>query len=80
MSCYPDPHRHIKDEVKVVLNLSIYAIKTELEHATGVDRSDIAPKKDFIASKTELDKLEINKLVNVPTSLNNFKRKVDDLK
>ena len=29
--------------------------------------------------KTEGDKLDINKLVNVPTSLNNSKTKVDDL-
>ena len=29
--------------------------------------------------KTEDDKLDINKLVNVPTSLNNLKTKVDDL-
>ena len=29
--------------------------------------------------KTEVEKLNINKLTNVPTSLNNFKTKVDDL-
>ena len=29
--------------------------------------------------KAEVDKLGINKLVNVPTSLNNLKTKVDDL-
>ena len=29
--------------------------------------------------KVEFDKLDINKLVNVPTSLNNLKTKVDDL-
>ena len=29
--------------------------------------------------KAELDKLDINKLVNVPTSLNNLKTKGDDL-
>ena len=29
--------------------------------------------------KAEVDKLDINKLVNVPTSLNDLKTKVDDL-
>ena len=29
--------------------------------------------------KAEVDKLDINKLVNVPTGLNNLKTKVDDL-
>ena len=29
--------------------------------------------------KTEVDKLNINKLLNVPTSLDDLKRKIDDL-
>ena len=37
-------------------------------HATGVGLSDLATKKDFIALTAEVDKLDINKLVNVPTS------------
>ena len=36
-------------------------------------------KIDFIAWKAEVDKLDIAKLVNVPTCLNNLKLKVDDL-
>ena len=48
----------------------------KLDHATGVDTSDLAAKKDFIALKAELDKLDINKLVNIRTSLNNLKTKV----
>ena len=51
----------------------------ELEHATGIDTSDLAAKKDFIALKAEVDKRGINKLINVPTKLNNLKTKVDDL-
>ena len=79
MSYYPEPHNHIRDKVKVVLDLSNYATKKELDYATGVDTSDLAAKKDFIALKAEVGKLEINQLVNVPTSLNNLKTKVDDL-
>ena len=79
MSYYPDPYSHIRDKVKVVLDLSNYATKKELDHATGVDTSDLAAKKDLIASKPEVDKLGIKKLVNVSTSLDNFKIKVDDL-
>ena len=56
-----------------------HVTKKELDHATEVDTSDLAAKKDFIALKAEVDKLDINKLVNVPTSLNNLKTKVDDL-
>ena len=36
-------------------------------------------KKCFIALKTEVEKLDINKLVNVPTSLNNLKTEVNGL-
>ena len=55
-----------------------YATKKELEHAAGVDTSDLAVKKKFVALKAEADKLDINKLVNVPTLLDKLKRKVDD--
>ena len=79
MSYYPEPNSHIRDKVKVVLVLSNYATKKELERATCIDTSHLAVKKDFIALKAEVDKLGINKLVNVPTSLNNLKTKVDDL-
>ena len=83
MSYYPELDRHIKDKVKVILNLSNYGTKVptkkELEHATGVDTCDLAATKDFIARKNEVDKLNIIKLVNVPTCVNNLKTKVDDL-
>ena len=60
MSYYPEPDNHIRDKVKVVLDLSNYATKKELDHDTGVDTSDLASIKDFIAVKAEVDKIEIN--------------------
>ena len=51
----------------------------KLELTAGIDTSDLAAKKDFIALKAEVDKLGINKLVNVSTSLNNLKAKVAGL-
>ena len=76
MSYYPEPNSHIRDKVKVVLDLSNYATKKELEHTAGIDKSDAVAKRDFIALKA--DKLDINKLTNVPTSLNNLKTEVDN--
>ena len=78
MSHYPEPDSHIRDKVNVVLVLSNYATKKELYHATGVDTSDLAAKK-VVALKAEIEKLDINKLVNVSTSQSNLKTKVDDL-
>ena len=59
--------------------MSHYATKKELDHATSVDTTDLVANKDCIALKAEVVKLDINKLVNVPNSLNNLKSKVDNL-
>ena len=42
MSYYPETDSHIRDKVKVVLDLSNCTTKKELDHATGVDTSDLA--------------------------------------
>ena len=76
MSYYPEPDSHIRDKIK---DLSNFAAKKELDHATGVDAFDLATKKDFVALKAEVDKLGIKKLVNVPSGLNNLKTEVNDL-
>ena len=52
--------------------MSKYATKKELNDSTGVDTFYLAAKKDFISLKGEVDKLGINKMVNVPTSLNSL--------
>ena len=63
MSYYLEPVSHIRDKVKVVLDLSNSTAKNQLEHATDIDTSDLAAKKDLIDLKAEVDKLDINKLV-----------------
>ena len=47
MSYYPEPDNPIRDKVKVVLGLSNYATKRKLDHATGVDTSNLATEKRF---------------------------------
>ena len=79
MSYYPEPGSHIRHKVKVVLYLSNYFTKEELEHAAVIDTFDLAAKKYLFALKADFDKLDISKLVNVPTVLNNLKGKVNDL-
>ena len=63
MSYYLSLHSHIRDKVRKVLDLTNYATKKEIEHATCVHTSDLAAKKDFVAAKAEVDKLDINKLM-----------------
>ena len=76
MSYYLEPDSHIGDKVSVVSN---YTTKKELKDATGVGTSNLTAKRDFPASKAEVDKLDINQLVDVPTGLTNLKTKADDL-
>ena len=40
-------------------------LKKELNDATVVDTSDLTAESDFIALIVEVDKLDINKLVNL---------------
>ena len=61
MSYYPEPDSHIRDKVKAALDLPNYATKKELDHATGIDTSDLAGRKYFIALKIEVGKQDIYK-------------------
>ena len=80
MHYYPQLDNHIRDKVNVVVYLSNHATKKELVYATGADTSDLATKFFFFfALKAEVDILDTANLSNVPTSLNNFKTRVDDL-
>ena len=65
--------------MKVELDLSDYATKEDLKNATGVDTSKFAKKIDLASLKSNVDKLDIDKLKNVQTNLSNLKSKVDKL-
>ena len=49
------------------------------KNATGVDTSKFAKKVDLASLKSNVDKLDIDKLKNEPTDLSNLKSKVDKL-
>ena len=65
----------MKDE----LDLSNYVTKADLKNATGVDASKFAKKVDLANLKSKVDKLDIDKLKNVPTNSSNLKGKADKL-
>ena len=75
---FPEP-KSSGGRVKVELDLSNYATKADLENATGVDTSKSAKKVDLANLKSDVDKLDIDKLKNAPSNLNNLKSKVDKL-
>ena len=75
---FPEP-KSLGGKVKVELDLSNYAIKTDLKNATGIDTSSFAKKVDLANLKPNVDKSFIEKLKNVLTNLRNLKSKVDKL-
>ena len=68
MSYYP-PYKSSSNNIKVELNLTKYATKTDLNNITHVDTSRFASKTNLAALKTEVDKIDIDKLKTVPTDL-----------
>ena len=75
---FPEP-KSSGGRVNIELDLSNYATKADLKNVTGVDTSKFAKKVDLASLKSNVDKLDIDQLKNVPTSLSNLKSKVDEL-
>ena len=75
---FPEP-KSSGGRVKVELNLSNYTTKTDLKNALGVDTSSFAKKSDLANLKSDVDKLDIDILKNIPTNLSNLKSKVGNL-
>ena len=63
--------------VKVELDLSNYATKTDLKLATGVDTSNSATKFDLVNLKTEADIEDIDKLETFPSDLSKLSNVAD---
>ena len=68
MSYYP-PYKSCSNNVKVELDLTNYATKTDLKNITHVDVSSFASKTNLAALKTENDKIDTDKLKTAPTDL-----------
>ena len=56
-----------------------YATKADLKISTGVDKSYSVKKTGLANLKSDVDKLDIDKLKNVPSNLNNLKSEADKL-
>ena len=65
----PSRRRSFRGDIKVELDLSNYATKTDLKNVTHVDVSSLASKTSLANLKTEGDKLDIPKLSTVRADL-----------
>ena len=69
MTQYYPPYRSSSNNIKVELDLANYATKTDLNNITHVDVSSFASKTNLAALKTEVDKIDADKLKTSPTDL-----------
>ena len=54
-------------------------MKTDINNISHVDTSSFGLKSNLASLKTEVDKLDIDKLKSLPNNLSNLKSKVDKL-
>ena len=68
---FPKPYEPFGGDINVKIDLSNYATKADIKDISHVDTSSFALKTNLANLKTEIDKLDINKLVPVPVDLSN---------
>ena len=75
---FPEP-KSLGGRMKVELYSSNYATKVDLKNVAGVDTLKFAKKVDLTNLKSNVVRLDIDKLKNVPTHSSNLKSEVDKL-
>ena len=66
---FPKPYEPFGGDINVKVDLSNYATKADIQNISHVDTSSFALKTNLATLKTEVDKLDIDKLVPVPVDL-----------
>ena len=69
MSTYYPLYKSSSSNIKVELDLTNYATKTDLKNITHTDISCFDSKTNLAALKTEVDKIDVDKLKTVPDDL-----------
>ena len=69
MSQYYPPYKSSSNNIKVELDLANYATKTDLENIAHVDVSSFASETNLATLKTEVDKIDADKLKTTPADL-----------
>ena len=69
MSTYYPLYKGSSSNVKLKLDLTNYATKTDLKNITHVDVSSFASKTNLAVLKTEVDKIDADKLKKIPVDL-----------
>ena len=73
---FPKPYEAFGGDINVKVDLSNYATKADIKNILHVDTSSFALKTSLTNLKTEVDKLDIDKLLPVPTDLSKLSNAV----
>ena len=66
---FPRPYKRFNRDTNVKVDVSKYATKTDLKNISHVDVSSFALKSYLASLRTEVDKLDADKLKTVPVDL-----------
>ena len=66
---FPKPYEPFSGDINVKVDLSNYATKADIKNITHIDTSSFALKTNLANLKSEVDKLDVDKLKPVPTDL-----------
>ena len=70
---FPKPHEPFGGDINVTVDLSNYATKTDIKNISYIGTSSFALKSNLASVKTEVDKLDIDKLVPDPVDLSKLR-------
>ena len=73
---FSKPYEAFGGNINVKVDLSNYGTNIDIKNIAHVDTSSFVLKTNLVSLKTEVDKLDINKLVPVPVDLS----KLSDVK
>ena len=76
---FPKPYEPFGGDINVKVDLSNYATKSDIKNISYVDTSSFALKTNLANLKTEVDKLDIGKLVPVLTDLSKLSNVVKNV-
>ena len=76
---FPKPYEPFSGNINVKVDVFNYATKNDIKNITQVDTSSFALRANVANLKTEVDKLDIDKLRGLPNNLSNLKTKVGKL-
>ena len=66
---FPKPYEPFGGDINVKVDLSNYATKTDLKNVSHVDVSSFALQSNLASLKTEINKIDTDKLKTVPVDL-----------